>query len=163
MTEIRPAAWPDEVEAVRRLLREYAAGLEVDLSFQDFEGELAHLPGPYHPAEGGRFLLAARAGELVGCVALRRLGGGRCEMKRLFVRPSARGEQLGKRLVGMLCDEARVAGYRQMCLDTLPSMRAAQALYRSLGFRPIAPYVFNPVPGTQYLGLDLGGSGPPTV
>ena len=155
MTEIRPADWPRDVDAVRRLLREYAAGLEVDLAFQDFDGELARLPGPYHPDRGGRFLLATRAGELVGCVALRRLDGHRCEMKRLFVRPGARGGQLGQRLVRTLCEEARAAGYRQVCLDTLPSMHAAQALYRSLGFQPIAPYVFNPVPGTQYLGLDL--------
>lgn len=152
--EIGPARVPDDLPAVAALLREYAAGLDVDLCFQDFEAELASLPGAYAPP-AGRLLLARHDGEPVGCVALRPLGEGRCEMKRLYLRPSARGAHLGERLVRRLCDEARAAGYDEMRLDTLPSMTSAIALYERLGFVPIVPYVFNPVPGARFLALDL--------
>lgn len=155
---IVPARLPADLPLVRALFREYADGLGVDLSFQDFEAELADLPGKYSPPEG-RLLLAWQDGEPVGCVAMRPLHDGDCEMKRLYVRPRAQGGGLGRRLAERICEEARDAGYRRICLDTLPTMAAAQQLYRSLGFRPIAPYVFNPVPGTKYLALALRTDG----
>jgi ribosomal protein S18 acetylase RimI-like enzyme len=156
MTEIRPAELPRDLEVVRGLFREYADGLGVDLAFQGFDGELADLPGKYQPP-AGRLLLAWTGDRAAGCIALRPLPGVRdaCEMKRLYVRPDARGERLGRRLVERICREAREAGYARICLDTLPSMAAAQSLYESLGFVPIEPYVFNPVPGTKFLALDL--------
>jgi ribosomal protein S18 acetylase RimI-like enzyme len=156
MTEIRPAELPRDLEVVRALFREYADGLGVDLAFQGFDGELADLPGKYQPP-AGRLLLAWTGDRAAGCIALRPLHGDghACEMKRLYVRPDARGERLGRRLVERICREAREAGYARICLDTLPSMAAAQSLYESLGFAPIEPYVFNPVPGTKFLALDL--------
>jgi ribosomal protein S18 acetylase RimI-like enzyme len=154
MIEIHPADLPREADDVRTLLREYADGLGVDLCFQDFESELAALPGKYAPPRG-RLLLARRGDELLGCVALRPLDERDCEMKRLYVRPQARGERLGRRLAERLIAEARAAGYARICLDTLPAMASAQSLYAALGFEPIAPYVFNPVPGTKFLALEL--------
>lgn len=152
--DIAPARLPHDVPDVAALFREYASGLDVDLGFQDFDAELASLPGKYAPP-AGRLLLARRGDAAVGCVALRPLEDGRAEMKRLFVRPSARGARLGERLVRRLCDEARAAGFAWLVLDTLPSMDSAIALYAKLGFVPIEPYVFNPVPGARFLGLDL--------
>ena len=154
MIDIRPARFPHDIVAVRRLFREYADSLDVDLCFQGFDAELADLPGKY-AAPLGRLLLACRDDEPVACVAMRPLAGGDCEMKRLYVQPHVRGEQLGRRLVERICDEARASGHHRICLDTLPTMASAQALYRSLGFETIAPYVFNPVPGTHYLALAL--------
>ena len=154
MIEIRPADLPREADDVRALLREYADGLGIDLCFQDFEAELAALPGKYAPPSGC-LLLARRGGELLGCVALRAIDGRDCEMKRLYVRPQARGERLGRRLVDSVVAAARAAGYARICLDTLPTMASAQALYARLGFEPIAPYVFNPVPGSRFLALAL--------
>jgi ribosomal protein S18 acetylase RimI-like enzyme len=152
--EIRPAEFPRDLEIVRSLFREYVERLGVDLYFQEFEKEVGGLPGKY-VAPSGRLLLAWRGSEAVGCVALRPLDGTSCEMKRLYVRPEARGEHLGRRLAERICREAREAGYARICLDTLPAMTSAQALYRSLGFVPIEPYIFNPVPGTKFLALDL--------
>jgi ribosomal protein S18 acetylase RimI-like enzyme len=152
--EIRPADFPRDLEVVRGLFREYRDGLGVDLDFQGFEAELASLPGKYAPPLG-RLLVAWRGDEAVGCVALRPIDRVSCEMKRLYVRAEARGEHLGRRLAERICREAREAGYARICLDTLPAMTSAQALYRSLGFVPIEPYVFNPVPGTRFLALDL--------
>lgn len=154
MTEIRAAALPGDLPLVRRLFREYADSLAVDLCFQDFEAELAGLPGKYAPPRG-RLLLARDGDDAAGCVAMRPVDGGTCEMKRLYVRPAWRGARLGRRLAERVCSEAREAGYARICLDTLPSMEAALALYRALGFRPVAPYVHNPVPGAIFLGLDL--------
>jgi len=154
MTDILPAGLPEDVETIRDLFREYAASLPVDLEFQGFEAELASLPGRYAPPTG-RLLLAWRETVAVGCIALRKLDRTSCEMKRLYVRPEARREKLGRRLVERLCDEARTAGYARMCLDTLPTMSSAQQLYESLGFRSIAAYVFNPVPGSRFLAVDL--------
>lgn len=154
MTDIRPAELPRDLEVVRALFAEYAASLGVDLAFQGFESELAELPGKYQPP-AGRLLLAWKDGRAVGSIALRPLDASRCEMKRLYVRPEARGEKLGRRLAERICQEARQAGYARICLDTLPMMAPAQSLYESLGFVPIEPYVFNPVPGTKFLALDL--------
>jgi predicted acetyltransferase len=159
ISDIRPAELPQDLSEVRSLFREYAASLNIDLCFQGFEVELAGLPGKYNPPEG-RLLLAwtgteATGKEAVGCVALRPLEGTACEMKRLYVRPQARGGQLGRRLAERICEEARSIGYSRICLDTLPGMVAALKLYTSLGFKPIGPYVFNPVPGAIFLELEL--------
>jgi ribosomal protein S18 acetylase RimI-like enzyme len=154
MIDIRPAAMPSDLAEVRSLFREYVTGLGVDLAFQDFAAELAGLPGKYAPPRG-RLLLAWSGTQAVGSVALRPLDEISCEMKRLYVRPQARGEQLGRRLAERICDEARAAGYSKICLDTLPTMASAQQLYRSLGFKPIEPYVFNPIAETKFLALDL--------
>jgi ribosomal protein S18 acetylase RimI-like enzyme len=154
MTDIRPAELPQDLDDVRTLFGEYVDSLGVDLAFQDFQTELAGLPGKYRPP-GGRLLLAWNGARAVGCIALRPLDTQTCEMKRLYVRPEARGRELGRRLVERICQEARDAGYARICLDTLPTMASAQSLYESLGFVLVAPYVFNPIPGTKFLALDL--------
>ncbi len=154
MIVIEPARLPEDVPEIRTLWREYAEHLGIDLGFQDFEAELATLPGKY-AAPRGRLLLARRGTRVLGGVALRPVNEDTCEMKRLFVREDARGEQLGRRLAERICEEARTAGYRHICLDTLASLEAALRLYTSMGFTPIPPYVFNPMPDALYLGLDL--------
>jgi ribosomal protein S18 acetylase RimI-like enzyme len=154
IAEIRLAEFPRDTETVRVLFREYAEGLGVDLSFQHFDDEVTALPGKYITPEGC-LLLAWHGEQSVGCIALRRIDELTCEMKRLYVRPQARGESLGRRMVLRLCEEARLAGYSRIWLDTLASMASAQKLYESLGFRPIDPYVYNPLPGTKFLGLEL--------
>ncbi|MUV14738.1 GNAT family N-acetyltransferase [Noviluteimonas gilva] len=154
MIAIDDAAFPEDLATVRALFREYASGLEVDLDFQDFDAELAALPGKY-ARPGGRVLLAKDGERVLGCVCLRPLSADDCEMKRLYVRPDARGLRLGRRLVERLCDEAKDSGYSRMFLDTLPSMATAQQLYADIGFVPTQAYVFNPVPGTKYLRRDL--------
>ena len=130
---------------MRDFLREYADSLGVDLSFQDFESELADPLGFYELV-----LLAEN-----GCVALRRIDAETCEMKRLYVRPAWRRSGVGRKLAEAVITEARARGYRRMLLDTLPEMGAAQALYRSIGFRDTEPYRHNPVPGASFLELEL--------
>ena len=154
MLEIRPAVSADEIETARWLFREYADGLDVDLSFQNFDEELATLPGGYAPPDG-RLLLAWDGAESAGCVALRRFAEGVGEMKRLYVRPVWRGTGLGRALAKAVIAEARAAGYMTLRLDTLPAMTTAQRLYRALGFREIAAYRDNPVHGANYLELSL--------
>jgi ribosomal protein S18 acetylase RimI-like enzyme len=154
LIEIRPADLACDLPVVRQLFREYSESLDIDLCFQNFEAELASLPGKYAPPEG-RLLLAWDANEVMGCVALRPIDTDSCEMKRLYIKPQARGQHLGRRLAELICFEAREAGYRRICLDTLPTMTAAVQLYESLGFKQIEPYVFNPVDGVIFLGLEL--------
>ncbi len=154
MIVIRDARWPPDRAVVRTLFLDYARGLGIDLDFQHFDAELETLPGKYAPP-AGRLLLAWRDDAALGCVALRPIGGDTCEMKRLYVRPEARGMQLGRRLAERICDEARAAGYARICLDTLPTLLAARHLYESLGFEPVEPYVFNPLPGAMFLGRRL--------
>jgi GNAT superfamily N-acetyltransferase len=143
-----------EIEAVRRLFLEYADDLGEDLCFQGFEQEIAELPGAYAPPVG-RLLLAAVDDQPVGCVALRELEEGICEMKRLYVQPAFRGTGLGRRLAEAIIREARETGYRVMRLDSLDRLKEAAALYRSLGFVEIPPYRFNPLPGAVFMELVL--------
>jgi putative acetyltransferase len=154
MLEIRPATSADEIETARTLFREYAAGLDVNLSFQNFDEELATLPGAYAPPDG-RLLLAWDDAEPAGCVALRRFADGVGEMKRLYVRPTWRGTGLGRALTEAIISEARAVDYVTLRLDTLPTMTTAQNLYRALGFREIAAYRANPVHGSSYMELAL--------
>jgi putative acetyltransferase len=143
------------IEAARELFREYAAWLGVDLDFQGFPEEVDSLPGNYAPPLG-RLLLAWEGDEAAGCVALRPLEPGICEMKRLYVRPAYRHSGLGHRLAERIVQEARDAGYGKMRLDTLVTMARARAIYQSLGFRPISPYRPNPIEGAVFLELTLG-------
>ena len=147
-----------QFDAARALIQEYAdhlrASMAVDLCFQNFEAELEGLPAMYGPPSGC-LLLAGRDDEWVGCCALRRFSDEVCEMKRLYVKPVARGSSLGRQLIEHLLTTARARGYRRMVLDTLDGMTAAKALYRSFGFRPTKPYYFNPMPGASYMELDL--------
>ena len=148
------AAAPTDLDEIRRLFLEYVEWIGIDLSFQNFEAELAGLPGGYAPPQG-RLLIALQDDRPAGCVALRPLEPDTCEMKRLYIRPEFRGAGLGRQLVVAIVAEGRSIGYRRMRLDTLPIMASAQKLYESLGFREIEPYRFNPVPGTRYLEADL--------
>jgi ribosomal protein S18 acetylase RimI-like enzyme len=148
------------VEIARSLFREYAQAIGTDLEYQGFAAELRALPAPYVPPHGA--LLLAEAGcDVAGCAGLRPLQAGIGEMKRLYVRPAYRGSGLGRLLVEAVLEAARVAGYRELRLDTLPSMGAAQALYERLGFREIAPYGKNPLPGTRFYALKLSGRSMP--
>lgn len=154
MIEIKPANFPEDLERVVAIFREYVASPTVSLDFQEYEAEFASLPGKYAPPEG-RVLLAWKDRAIVGCAALRKVDGNMCEMKRVYIRSTARGEGLGRRLIESLLAEAREAGYSRICLDVLPEFVAAQSIYESLGFRPAPPVSFNPVPNTKFLGLDL--------
>jgi len=139
-----------DVSLARELFQDYAQSLGVDLAFQNFDREIATLPGDYDP-----ILIAHWNSEPAGCVALHPLESATCEMKRLFVRPQFRGHAIGRTLAERIIAEARGRGYARMRLDTLPAMREAVALYRSLGFVEIPPYRYNPIPGTKFMELDL--------
>jgi ribosomal protein S18 acetylase RimI-like enzyme len=146
------------LEETRRIFREYAQGLGVDLCFQDFDNELARLPGDY-AAPRGSLVLAVVDGAVAGCCALRPLDSvdivNAAEMKRLYVRPAFRGLGLGRELAQAILDQAMQMGYDSVLLDTLDDMEAARALYEDLGFYEIAPYYHNPLPGAHYLRADL--------
>lgn len=150
---------PAQLEATREIFREYAQGLGVDLCFQNFDAELAALPGEY-AAPNGALLLAYIDDELAGCGAFRALAdtdyANACEMKRLYVRRAFRRFGLGRIIAQALIDRATEAGFSAMLLDTLDDMEAARGLYESLGFQNIPPYYFNPIPGAHYLKVDLG-------
>src|SRR5271155_1795445 len=143
----RQAETPSEIVQARELFLEYAQSLGFSLCFQNFETELASLPGDYAPPEG-RLLLSEYEGQLAGCVVLHKLESDTCEMKRLYLRPAFRGKGLGRVLAGHIIAEARQIGYRRMRLDTVePVMKDAVAMYRRIGFREIAPYCSNPIAG----------------
>lgn len=148
-----------QFETAGTLIREYAAYigtlLGVDLSFQNIDAELNQLPVMYGPPSGCLFLVGG-AELWVGCAALRRFSDEVCEMKRLYIKPGARGANLGRRLAEALIERARLLGYRRMVLDTLEDMTAARTLYRSLGFRETQPYYINPMEGVSYMELALG-------
>lgn len=155
---IEPPVFPDDLTAIRSLFKEYAQRLGVDLCFQNFEGELARLPGDYAEPRGA-LLIASVDGAAAGCCALRPLDtvdyANACEMKRLFVRPEFRGLGLGRQLAEQIMDLARLAGYDCLLLDTLNDMETARALYQELGFEEIPPYYFNPIEGAHYLKVRL--------
>ena len=148
------ATTPDEWNEACRLVREYAATLGVDLSFQNFEQELDHFPTEY-AAPSGAFILAEDEDRYVACIGVRQFAAEVGEIKRLYVAPAARGHGLGRVLVERIIAEARQLGYRSLLLDTLPFMKEAQSLYLSMGFRPTTAYRFNPIAGSAFLRLDL--------
>jgi len=156
MVRIVQATTEDDIQAARRLFSDYAASLGIDLGFQDFESELATLPGDYAPPQGA-LLLAVEDDRVLGCVALRplepaaRMG----ELKRLYVSPAGRGQGIGLTLTLAILHAARSAGYERVRLDTLPSMQTAQRMYERLGFRDIDAYRYNPVESARFLELKL--------
>ncbi|HEY0004704.1 MAG TPA: GNAT family N-acetyltransferase [Pyrinomonadaceae bacterium] len=155
MLKLVQAETSEQVIEARVLFQEYAEWLDVDLCFQNFEKELSALPGDYVPPRG-RLLLVLDEGRAAGCVGLRRIGENICEMKRLYVRPEFRGQGLGRVLIDAVIAEARAIGYERMRLDTLPHrMQQANAVYRSLGFKEIEPYYYNPTEGAVFMELVL--------
>jgi GNAT superfamily N-acetyltransferase len=161
MLQIVPALSAERVDEARKLFREYGLMRDVAPCVQDFERELASLPGVYALPDGRLYLLMAiedaesAVGEPAGCVGLRRFDQDTCEMKRLYVQPSLRGQGAGRMLVEKLIDEARSIGYSRMVLDTLPTMQDAHKLYRKIGFREIPAYWKNPIPCVLYFELTL--------
>ena len=152
---IRQAESDEDIQLARSLFKEYESAIQVNLCFQSFDQELANLPGDYAPPSG-RLLLAYIDEQPVGCIALRKKTDSICEMKRLFLRPEARGKHVGRKLVETIIDEARAIGYRQMRLDTmLGRMDTAIAIYRSVGFEEIPPYYDTPVDSTLFMELTL--------
>jgi ribosomal protein S18 acetylase RimI-like enzyme len=156
MITLIQAETPDEIRDARTLFREYETWLGMSLCFQNFDDEVAALPGKYAMNEGGRLLLALADGETAGCVALRQIEEGVCEMKRLFVREGFRGLGIGRDLIEKLIEEARAEGYKKMRLDTFPpKMGKAVALYHSYDFLEIPPYYHNPYDGVLFMEKDL--------
>ncbi|MCI0450368.1 MAG: GNAT family N-acetyltransferase [Chlorobi bacterium] len=155
MYEIVPAVSPQQISEIKSLFLEYSNWLGNSFCFQGFDEELATLPGKYAPPEG-RLYIAAIDGESTGCIGLRKIGDGICEMKRLYVRQNARGLGIGKKLVEMVINDAKNIGYKKMRLDTIAEkMIEAQKIYRSAGFYEIQPYYNNPIEGVVYMELDL--------
>lgn len=154
--EIIPVRTPDDLRSTAMLFDAYARSLPVDLSYQDFGAELASLPGKYAPPRGELLLARGAGGQALGCVGLRPLEAeGRCEMKRLYLAPEARGAGLGRALAAAIVERARQIGYRELRLDTLATMTSAIDLYRRMGFARIAPY-YAPTPsGTIFMALRL--------
>lgn len=142
------------IEEIKQLFWEYAQSLEIDLGFQDFDTEFRTLPGNYAEPDGA-LLLALVDGQAAGCIALRKIGEGICEMKRLYVREAYRGLKMGKKLIARILEEASQRHYDYMRLDTLATMTRAYDLYRSFGFYEIAPYVYNPIPGAIFMERPL--------
>jgi ribosomal protein S18 acetylase RimI-like enzyme len=162
MVQIRPVRTADDLAATIALFHAYAASLDVDLAYQDFDGEIAAMPGKYAPPHGALLLARDTEARALGCVALRPLDiPGCCEMKRLYVSPVARGGGVGGRLIHELVETARQIGYREMRLDTLPSMTTAQKLYRELGFEAMEAYCDTPVPGTLFMRRWIGRAADP--
>ena len=144
----------EDLGIVRELFLEYAESLGIDLSFQSFQSEIDSLPGKYAKPDGA-LILAKRGSECCGCVALRRIDGETCEMKRLYVRPRFRKRGIGKGLAMRIIAEGEARGYARMRLDTLSSMKGALALYRSLGFHEIGPYIYNPIAGALFMEREI--------
>ena len=144
----------EDLPDVRHLFEEYASSLDFRLDFQNFTEELAGLPGEYAPPHG-RLLLAKCDATIAGCVALRKISKKTCEMKRLYVRPAFRRLRIGRKLTEAIIAEAVTIGYKLIRLDTVPSMVEARRMYESLGFRDISPYRHNPIPGAQFMELNL--------
>jgi putative acetyltransferase len=158
--KLRQAISANDVQEVRELFAEYHSGLGINLCFQQFDKEVSELPGEYVPPEGS-LLIAGENDQVAGCIALRKLEEGTCEMKRLYVRPEFRGTGLGRTLAQTIIDVAREAGYKRMRLDTLPGkMDQAIAMYRKLGFRNIPSYYNNPVEGAVFMELVLDKEDP---
>jgi GNAT superfamily N-acetyltransferase len=154
--QIVPVRTPDDLKATMGLFDAYAVSLGVDLSYQNFVAEMAAMPGKYAPPKGELLLARDRHGAAIGCVGLRPLAEDACcEMKRLYVAPEGRGLGLGRALAEEIVKTARRIGYRQMRLDTLPSLATAIALYRKMGFVPILPYYDTPIAGTIFMSLGL--------
>ena len=154
MLKIVAANTKEHIENAKELIREYAQSLEFDLGFQDFDKEMEHFPGQYTFPRGCLYI-ALDTNQPIGCVALRDLGQGICEMKRLYVKPYCRGQKVGKLLAEVVIKAARDMGYDYMRLDTIPSMKHANMIYNSLGFKQIAPYRFNPMEGATFFELNL--------
>jgi ribosomal protein S18 acetylase RimI-like enzyme len=163
MPTLKQVESAEEIEQTRELFHEYVTWLGVNLCFQNYDKEVAELPGEYAPPTG-RLYLATVNDRAAGCIALRKLGDGICEMKRLYVRPQFRGHRLGRTFVDRIIDDARQMGYNRMRLDTLPGkMDAAIAMYRSLGFKDIERYYDNPYDTAAFMELDLLSVPPASV
>jgi len=154
MINIVEANTKELIEQAKELIREYAQSLEFDLAFQDFNKEMEDFPGQYASPKGCLYIVLDE-NQPIGCVALRDLGQGICEMKRLYVKPNFRGQKVGKLLAEIVIKAAKDMGYDFMRLDTIPSMKQANMLYNALGFKQIAPYRFNPIEGATFFELNL--------
>ena len=154
MFKILDAQAGKNLESVRKLFEEYRDSLDFDLCFQNFDEELANLPGNY-ALPAGCLLLATHQGQAAGCVALRRIDEGICEMKRLYVKPQFQRQGIGRALAEAVIEQSKNIGYKKMRLDTAPAMDAARGLYKSLAFKEIGAYRYNPLEGAVFMELVL--------